>query len=116
LTARIDLDDVTRTTAGGLHLGAMGSLWQALVFGFGGVRALPDALLLDPHLPETFGALEVRLRYRGATVRLELRKDEISGHADRPVQFSLPDGQQVQTPAGHFEFRREGDAWSGRTR
>ena len=34
LTARIDLDDLTRTTAGGLHLAAMGSVWQALVSGF----------------------------------------------------------------------------------
>ena len=30
LTARIDLDDIGHTTAGGLHLAAMGSVWRAL--------------------------------------------------------------------------------------
>ena len=33
---RIDLDDLTGTTAGGLHLATMGGLWHALRFGFGG--------------------------------------------------------------------------------
>jgi nucleotide-binding universal stress UspA family protein len=38
LASRIDLDDLTETTAGGLHLAAMGSVWQALAFGFAGLR------------------------------------------------------------------------------
>ena len=40
LTARIDLDDISQTTAGGLHVAAMGSVWRALAFGFAGLR--PD--------------------------------------------------------------------------
>ena len=36
IAARIDLDDLTGTTAGGLHLATMGGVWQALVFGFAG--------------------------------------------------------------------------------
>ena len=43
LAARMDLDDLTRTTAGGLHLATMGGLWQALAFGFAGVRAAAGA-------------------------------------------------------------------------
>ena len=38
LAARIDLDDLTGTTAGGLHLATMGGVWQALAFGFAGAR------------------------------------------------------------------------------
>ena len=34
----IDLDDLTATSGGGLHLATMGSVWQALAFGFGGLR------------------------------------------------------------------------------
>ena len=43
IAARIDLDDLTGTTAGGLHLATMGGLWQALAFGFAGARAPPGA-------------------------------------------------------------------------
>ena len=34
----MDLDDLTGSTAGGLHLATMGGLWQALAFGFAGLR------------------------------------------------------------------------------
>ena len=36
IASRIDLDDLTGTTASGLHLATMGGLWQALVMGFAG--------------------------------------------------------------------------------
>ena len=70
IAARIDLDDLTGSTAGGLHLATMGGLWQALVFGFAGVRAGEDCLLIDPRLPPQWDALQVGLRYRGTPVRL----------------------------------------------
>ena len=38
IAARLDLDDLTGSTAGGLHLATMGGLWQALAFGFAGIR------------------------------------------------------------------------------
>ena len=51
LTARIDLDDIGGTTARGLHLAAMGSVWRSLAFGFAGLRPVGDALAIDPVLP-----------------------------------------------------------------
>ena len=56
IAARIDLDDLTGSTAGGLHLATMGGLWQALAFGFAGVRPRGDALVVDPRLPPEWGA------------------------------------------------------------
>ena len=44
LACRIDVDDLTGTTAGGVHLATMGGVWQALVFGFAGVRASAQGL------------------------------------------------------------------------
>ncbi len=38
LAARMDLDDLSGSTAQGLHLATMGGLWQALAFGFLGLR------------------------------------------------------------------------------
>lgn len=72
LAARIDLDDLTGSTASGLHLATMGGLWQALVFGFAGVRPSADALVVDPRLPPEWGALELALRFRGSPLRLRI--------------------------------------------
>ena len=52
-TASIDLGNTMGNAAGGVHAAALGSLWQAVVLGAGGVRPAPDAedtVLLEPHL------------------------------------------------------------------
>jgi trehalose/maltose hydrolase-like predicted phosphorylase len=72
IAARMDLDDLTGTTAGGLHLATMGGLWQALAFGFGGVWPRGEALTVDPRLPEEWNALELSLRFRGRPLRLRI--------------------------------------------
>jgi trehalose/maltose hydrolase-like predicted phosphorylase len=72
VAARMDLDDLTGSTAGGLHLATMGGLWQALVFGFAGVRARREHLLVDPRLPPHWRSLSVGLRYRGEPLRLQV--------------------------------------------
>jgi trehalose/maltose hydrolase-like predicted phosphorylase len=77
VAARIDLDDLTGTTASGVHLATMGGLWQALVFGFGGIRPRGDALSVEPHLPREWSALEVRLRFRGSPLRLRIARDGV---------------------------------------
>ncbi len=71
VAARIDLDDVTGSAAGGLHLAAAGSVWQAIVYGFLGVRPERDgSLSVDPHLPPAWRALTVRLTFRGQPIVL----------------------------------------------
>jgi trehalose/maltose hydrolase-like predicted phosphorylase len=86
LAARLDLDDLTRSTAGGLHLATMGGLWQALAFGFAGVRPRADRLLVDPRLPTEWNALELRLRFRDRPLRLRIDRDGVTaGEADWTV-------------------------------
>ncbi len=65
VTAGIDTNDVGRTGAGGVHLAAMGSLWQALAYGFAGLRPLGDALVIDPCLPASWPAFEIRIAVPG---------------------------------------------------
>jgi len=77
VAARIDLDDLTRSTASGVHLATMGGVWQALVFGFAGVRPRGDALVVDPRLPPEWGAIELRLRFRGSPLRLRIDRDGV---------------------------------------
>ena len=48
-----------------LHLATMGGVWQALAFGFAGVRPRGERLEVDPRLPDEWQALELRLSFRG---------------------------------------------------
>jgi trehalose/maltose hydrolase-like predicted phosphorylase len=77
IAARIDLDDLTGTTASGLHLATMGGLWQALAFGFAGVRPRRDRLAVDPRLPPEWDALELRLRFRDRALTLRVEHDRV---------------------------------------
>ncbi len=69
LATRIDLDDVSGSTAGGVHIAAMGSVWQALALGFAGARPREDMLELDPRLAPEWELLELRLRFRAAQLK-----------------------------------------------
>ena len=102
LTARIDLDDISQTTAGGLHLAAMGSVWGALAFGFAGLRPTTDALAIDPLLASGWHALELRVRFRGSRVRVRIARDRAEVSADPPIAVLTPAGERLEastTPA-----------------
>jgi trehalose/maltose hydrolase-like predicted phosphorylase len=99
LTASIDLEDLTGTTAAGVHLAAMGSLWQALVFGFLGARPGPR-LRLDPVLPREWRALTVRLRVRGTRVRVRVEPGRAVVFAERPLQVAIGAATATAGPAG----------------
>jgi trehalose/maltose hydrolase-like predicted phosphorylase len=92
LASRLDLDDVTRTTAGGLHLASMGSVWQAIVWGIAGIRPTRSALLLDPHLPAAWGGLEIPVRYRGARMRIRIEPGQATIETDRAASIRLCGG------------------------
>ncbi|MFO7962091.1 MAG: hypothetical protein R6U94_14215 [Nitriliruptoraceae bacterium] len=117
IAARIDLDDVTGTTAGGLHLGAMGGVWQALAFGFLGLRPHPHGLAVDPRpLPSSWRALELTVRYHGDRVRLHHRGDRVEAACDTAVPLLLPGtGDDATTAArvlvGPLVLRRDGERW-----
>ncbi|MFI5037652.1 MAG: glycosyl hydrolase family 65 protein, partial [Solirubrobacterales bacterium] len=102
LTARIDLDDVSGSTAGGVHIAAMGSVWQALVLGFGGARPRGEALELDPRLPDGWELLELRLRFRAAQLRVRVSANAIDVISDQPMLLSVAGTDPVTVgPNGH---------------
>jgi trehalose/maltose hydrolase-like predicted phosphorylase len=102
LTAQIDLDDMSGSTAGGVHIAAMGSVWQALVLGFGGARPRGEALELDPRLPDGWKLLELRLRFRAAQLRVGVSAHTIEVTSDQPTQISVAGADPVTVgPSGH---------------
>lgn len=70
--AEIDLADNMGNAAGGVHAAALGGLWQAVVFGFAGLRFGPEGPVLDPHLPRTWRSLRFPIRWRGRTARMSV--------------------------------------------
>ena len=75
--ANIDLNYTQGVTAaGGVHSATLGGMWQALVFGFGGMYAGGDEPRFDPHVPSGWGTLRFRVQWRGRKLRVEARGTE----------------------------------------
>ena len=92
LAARLDLDDLTGTTAGGVHLATMGGLWQALAYGFLGLLAHGDVLAIDPRLPRAWTGLGMRMRFRGRRVGVHARPDRVEITCDAPLAVQVGGG------------------------
>ena len=120
-TAATDLGDGMGNSAGGVHLGALGSLWQAAVMGFGGVEILDDSLRLQPRLPQAWQGLDFKLRWRGRTVNVSIASDPpgcvmrletgeplavtVGG---KPLPALTPGGEPRTSPLGEpWELREE---------
>lgn len=70
--ADIDLADNMGNAAGGIHIAALGGLWQAAVLGVAGIRPRPDGLALDPHLPRMWAGLHFTVQWQGREVDVAL--------------------------------------------
>jgi trehalose/maltose hydrolase-like predicted phosphorylase len=110
LAARMDLDDLTGSTAAGLHLATMGGLWQALAFGFAGLRPRAGMLNVDPVLPPSWAALELRVRFSGSKVRIRFEHSQLVIHADTSI-IVVVGGTQFSVGPDPLEFRRSGEHW-----
>ena len=68
--ANVDLDfEHGVTAAGGVHIAALGGMWQALVFGFGGCRLHDHDVTFEPHVPTHWGSMSIQLQWRGTASR-----------------------------------------------
>jgi trehalose/maltose hydrolase-like predicted phosphorylase len=110
LAARIDLDDLTGSTAAGLHLATMGGLWQALVFGFAGVRPRGGRLMIDPRLPSTWPELKVRVRFHGVRVCIVIHEERVVFDADAPLPIEIGGTSFVVGP-GVVTLSRTAAGW-----
>jgi trehalose/maltose hydrolase-like predicted phosphorylase len=106
LAANIDLADLTATSGGGLHLATMGGVWQAIAFGFLGLRPRRDALIIEPHLPAQWHELEVRVVFLGNPVRIRVDHDRVTIVADAPVTVEIV-GRATQCGVGETSFSFE---------
>lgn len=76
-TLFLDLKNVMQNTGReGIHVGSLGATWQALILGFGGLSIRPDAPEVENRLPAGIGELHYRIRHKGISYRISLRKNQ----------------------------------------
>jgi len=72
--ALVDLDDVRGNTVDGIHAASAGGVWQAVVFGFGGVHVTQEVPVATPRLPAGWQRLKFRLQHRGEWYEFDLKQ------------------------------------------
>jgi trehalose/maltose hydrolase-like predicted phosphorylase len=103
----LDLSDATAGAAGGVHIAALGGLWQVAVFGFAGLSIGPEGLSFEPLLPDTWQQLKFAVQWRGR--KIHVRIDAASNRFDAELRdggamrlavcgatFDLRPGQAIQ--------------------
>jgi len=78
-TAQVDLKDVRGNSGDGIHGASAGGLWQAVVFGFGGLQVSEDGWHVNPRLPAHWKRLTFRFMWRGEEVNIDLKGDQERG-------------------------------------
>ncbi|HEX2118677.1 MAG TPA: glycosyl hydrolase family 65 protein, partial [Acidimicrobiales bacterium] len=113
LAGGVDLDNRMGNAADGVHIATMGGLWQAAVFGFGGVRADGDAVRIDPHLPAGWARLAFPLRWRGTRISVSVEAGRLELDLDGPAMVALGTAAPADLDRGRFVAREEdGGGWS----
>lgn len=75
--ALADIDDVRGNARDGIHAASSGGLWQALAFGFGGLRVQGDTFTVTPHLPGHWRRLAFRFKLRGRAHTVDVRNEGV---------------------------------------
>jgi trehalose/maltose hydrolase-like predicted phosphorylase len=103
----IDLGDTMGNLSGGLHMAALGGLWQAVVFGFAGMSVAGDGLAFYPRLTRRWRSLSFPILWRGSRARIKIQREE--------PQFSaaIEHGDPVTiTVGGRTQTLRQGQGQS----
>ncbi len=74
----VDLADLHSNARDGVHIASTGGVWNALVYGFAGLRDHGGELTFDPRLPRDFLSMAFPLRVRGSKLRVRLTRSSIA--------------------------------------
>ena len=97
----VDLADLHGNTSDGVHVASTGGVWNALVFGFGGMRDYNGVITFDPRLPADWDRLTYRIMLRGTRVKVSVLPDSISFEVEEGDTAELAvRGEPVTVRAG----------------
>ena len=112
LAGGVDLENRMGNARDGVHIATMGGLWQAAVFGFGGVRADGDAVRIDPCPLPSWPTLEFPVQWRGARIHVRVTPGVLELDLDAEASVAVGDGPPATLGPGRFLARRDGGGWS----
>lgn len=81
-TAYVDLHDLKKSTATGVHIAAAGGTWQSIVCGYGGMRVRNRRLTFGPWLPQNWKEIKFKLKWHGDDLQVNIRHDEAEFYWD----------------------------------
>jgi kojibiose phosphorylase len=130
-STEIDLGNNMGNASGGVHAAAVGGLWQAIVFGFGGVdfevseaqtggsaaneTAEQARLILDPRMLPRWTRLSFPLQIRGARLHVILEPGSMevrSEEGSRELQIEVRNGDRLTVGAGQrWLTHRRAEQW-----
>ncbi|BBD58657.1 HAD-superfamily hydrolase subfamily IA, variant 3 [Nostoc sp. HK-01] len=74
--AMVDLEDSRGNTNDGIHGASAGGVWQAAIFGFGGIQLTENGPVANPHLPSHWTRLKFKLHWRGKWHEFDLQPQQ----------------------------------------
>jgi beta-phosphoglucomutase len=100
--ASIDLTNSFGNTEDGIHAASAGGVWQAIVFGFGGIQLTENGPVAIPHLPPNWTRLKFKLNWRGTWHHFNLLPSVASATDIRGFIFDV-DGVLTDTAEYHYQ-------------
>ena len=112
--SEIDLGNNMGNAAGGVHAAALGGLWQAVVFGFAGVRVEENGIGFSPHLLSHWSRVAFPLEWRRRKLRVSIEpgaiRVAISG--SKPIHLELDGASKIRgEPESEYLAERNGEGW-----
>jgi len=100
--ALVDLEDVRGNAKEGIHAASAGGVWQAIVFGFGGIRTTDTYPQTNPHLPDHWTRLKFKLQWRGQWYEFDLKPEQQAG--DQKPDKTVPNLQLLDIRGVIFDL------------
>ncbi|MBN2689286.1 MAG: glycoside hydrolase family 65 protein [Gammaproteobacteria bacterium] len=101
-TAYLDLHDHKNNTESGVHIAAAGGTWQAVVCGFGGMRAINHQLHFNPWLPNNWQKIQFKIQWHGDPIEVTINHNVIDflweTQKSEDMQILVMDKQFVLRP------------------
>ena len=70
-----DLRDVRGNAGDGIHGASAGGTWQAVVFGFAGLKVTPEGWTTTPRLPSHWNRVKCHFFHRGEKHMVDIARD-----------------------------------------
>jgi kojibiose phosphorylase len=77
-SAYVDLVDNQGNTEWGMHIASAGGTWQAVVFGFGGMRVKNGQLHFKPWLPDNWNSTQFKIQWQKGELQVDIQKGNIN--------------------------------------